>query len=124
MTTADTMNDIGVISGYHIHVYYHDVATKSKANSMRKAMLLKFPSAGVNISVLRDQAIPMGIHQRSMFIVDFPTVGFANIVPWVMLNQNGLNIMIHPTTGNDKADHQDFPMWLGSVLPINFGSLE
>ena len=32
---------------------------------------------------------------------------------------NGLNILVHPMTGDDVADHTANPLWLGEPLPID-----
>ncbi len=114
------MTDIETISGYHVHVYFHDAESKSKASSLREEMQQRFQ---IKISPLFEQADINDPHQRPMFFAQFPAREFADVVPWVMLNQNGLNVFIHPKTGDDLADHRDYPMWLGSVLPINLDGM-
>ncbi len=37
-----------------------------------------------------------------------------------MLNRGRLDVLVHPETGDDVADHGDFALWLGRVLPIDF----
>jgi len=39
-------------------------------------------------------------------------------LPWLMLNRDGLSILLHPGTGDAYADHIDHAVWLGSVLPL------
>jgi DOPA 4,5-dioxygenase len=39
-------------------------------------------------------------------------------LPWLMLNRDGLNILLHPGTGDAYADHIDRAVRLGSVLPL------
>ncbi len=115
------MTDIETISGYHVHVYFHDAESKSKASSLREEMQQRFQ---IKISHLFEEADKDDPHQRPMFFAQFPAREFADVVPWVMLNQNGLNLFIHPKTGDDLADHRDYSMWLGSVLPINMDGLD
>jgi len=110
------MLDAEIISGYHVHVYFHDAESKSKAIAMREEMNKRFQ---IKISRLFDEVDLDDPHQRPMFFANLPASEFADVVPWVMLNQNGLNIMIHPISGNDLADHRDYPLWLGSVLTVN-----
>lgn len=40
-----------------------------------------------------------------------------------MLNRRGLAVLIHPETGQPRADHLLHAMWLGEVLDINAGPL-
>jgi hypothetical protein len=42
----------------------------------------------------------------------------ASFLPWLMLNRDGLSILLHPGTGDAYADHIDHAVWLGSVLPL------
>ena len=110
------MTNTKTISGYHVHVYFHDAKSKAKASLLREEMQQRFQ---IKISRLFEEADKNDPHQRPMFFARFSAREFADVVPWVMLNQNGLNVFIHPQTGDDLADHRDYPMWLGSVLPIN-----
>ena len=48
---------------------------------------------------------------------------FAEAVPWMMLNRGDLNILVHPITGDDVADHGENALWLGDAQPINFDAL-
>jgi aromatic ring-cleaving dioxygenase len=42
----------------------------------------------------------------------------ASFLPWLMLNRDGLSILLRPGTGDAYADHIDHAVWLGSVLPL------
>ena len=35
-----------------------------------------------------------------------------------MLNRDGLDILLHPETGDDLADHTRHAAWLGETLPL------
>lgn len=54
-----------------------------------------------------------------MYQVAFAPSEFARIVPWLMLNRDGLTVFVHPETGDDLADHRDYPLWLGEKLELN-----
>jgi aromatic ring-cleaving dioxygenase len=41
------------------------------------------------------------------------------VVPWLMLNHAGLDVLIHPQTGNAYDDHTAKALWLGNKLPLN-----
>ena len=40
------------------------------------------------------------------------------LVPWLMLNREGLNVLVHPLTDDSVADHTRFAVWLGTPLPL------
>ncbi|ACK70565.1 Dopa 45-dioxygenase [Gloeothece citriformis PCC 7424] len=106
------------IKGFHAHVYY-DASTKQNAQSLREQLEKNF----VDIELGRWHDRPIGPHPRWSYQVAFSKELFGEIIPWLMLHQNGLVILVHPLTGNDLADHQDYAMWLGEKVPLNFDVL-
>jgi aromatic ring-cleaving dioxygenase len=61
----------------------------------------------------------MGPHPKAMYQLAFAPDQFAKLVPWLMLNRGALSILVHPCTGDDAADHDTNPLWLGDRLPID-----
>ena len=53
-----------------------------------------------------------------MYQVAFAADEFARIVPWLMLNRSGLDVLVHPQTGNSYDDHAVHALWLGHKLPL------
>jgi DOPA 4,5-dioxygenase len=41
------------------------------------------------------------------------------LLPWLMLNRDGLNILVHPNTLAPRDDHLRHALWLGEPLPLN-----
>ncbi len=107
--------EIGAISGYHIHIYYAESEGPEVARGLRDALAARFE---VELGMWRETA--GGPHPSPMFQVNFATPRFAEIVPWLMLNRGSLDVLVHPETGDDVADHGDFALWMGRVLPIDF----
>jgi DOPA 4,5-dioxygenase len=35
-----------------------------------------------------------------------------------MLNRDGLDVLLHPETGDDPLDHTVYAAWLGDKLPL------
>ena len=42
----------------------------------------------------------------------------AAFVPWLMLNRDGLTVLLHPETGNAYRDHTAHAAWFGGMLPL------
>lgn len=107
------LRDIDGIRGYHAHVYF-DAGTREFAEQLREAIGARFE---VNLSRVLDH--PIGPHLQPMYQVAFNGDELGKIVPWLMLNRNGLSILIHPNTGDEVADHTHNPLWLGTPVPLD-----
>ena len=106
------------IKGYHAHVYYN-AATRQIAEGLRDTIIARF---AVEPGAFSDE--PRGPHPISQFNIIFQTTEFQKIVPWLMLNRDGLNILVHPLTGDSLADHTRFAAWLGTPLPLRLEVLQ
>ncbi len=111
--------DVGRITGYHAHVYY-DAETRETAARLRQEMWRKWEFA-LTMGRLRDR--PVGPHPEWMFQVAFGTELFAEIVPWLMYNRDGLVILIHPESGDAYDDHAHYPLWLGGRYDLRLAFL-
>jgi DOPA 4,5-dioxygenase len=111
------MRQVTEIAGYHAHVYF-DLAQREAAERLREAISGQFT---VEMGRVHEKAI--GPHPKPMYQVAFGPDEFAKIVPWLMLNRDGLSILVHPRTGDDAADHDTNPLWLGERLPIDIDLL-
>jgi len=80
------------LKGYHAHVYY-DPATRPAAERLHDAIISQF---AVKPGAFSDE--PIGPHPISQFSVIFETDEFQKIVPWLMLNREGLDVLVHPLT--------------------------
>jgi aromatic ring-cleaving dioxygenase len=103
--------------GYHAHIYY-DSNTKPKAAQLREVLLRKFK---VEPGGFSDE--PRGPHPISQFNVIFETSEFQDIVPWLMLNRDGLDVLVHPLTESSYDDHSKNAMWLGSPVSLKLDIL-
>jgi aromatic ring-cleaving dioxygenase len=104
--------DPAQITEYHAHVYYGP-ETRAAAEVLRDALEARF---AVRLGRWHDAQV--GPHTKSMYQVAFAPAVFADLVPWLMLNRGPLDLLIHPETGDDLADHRDHAMWLGEKLPL------
>ena len=109
--------DPAIISCYHAHIYYDDTS-RDMAAHLRETIERNFK---VEMGRWRDQ--PVGPHPQSMYQVKFNPDEFAKIVPWLMLNRAGLNILVHPETTDAYTDHSTNALWLGEKLKLNLDVL-
>jgi aromatic ring-cleaving dioxygenase len=101
------------ITGFHAHVYY-DTYTRDVAARVREELGARFE---VQLGRWRDE--PVGPHPKSMYQVAFLPNQFAEVVPWLMLSREGLDVLVHPNTGDALADHTLHSLWLGEKLELN-----
>jgi aromatic ring-cleaving dioxygenase len=102
------------IAEYHAHVYYDPQATRERAERLRAMVAAEFPRA--TLGRWHDELV--GPHTQSMYQIAFPASELASFLPWLMLNRDGLSILVHPETGDDYRDHSAHAAWLGAVLPL------
>jgi len=105
------------ISGYHAHVYY-DPATRPLAERLAETIGKEFP---VQLGGFHDG--PVGPHPIANLQIIFTVAEFQNVVPWLMLNRKGLDVLIHPLTDDSVEDHSRDALWLGTPVPLKLAAL-
>jgi DOPA 4,5-dioxygenase len=114
---SDTSNP--PIKAYHAHVYY-EPSTKGRAAELREEVARRFPDFRLG----RWHDVPVGPHTRAMYQILFEPEGLKDFLPWLMLNRQGLAVLVHPETGNDYQDHAEHALWLGEMLRLKLDVLE
>jgi len=108
------------IRGYHAHIYYDPATTRDVATRVRDGLGAAFPQ--VTLGNWHDE--PVGPHTVAMYQVAFAIEDFARLVPWLMLNRDVLDVLVHPLAGNSYDDHTQYAMWLGEKLPLRLDVLK
>ena len=104
--------------GYHAHIYYDLTKTRSVAQRVCTGLGEKFE---VEIEEFRDT--PRGPHPISNVLVTFKPDQFEQVVPYLMLNRDGLDILVHPLTEDAVADHSSYAIWLGNPVELKLHTL-
>ena len=106
------------VSGYHAHVYFAP-ASRAVAERLRDAIVHKFP---VELGAFSDE--PRGPHPISQFNVIFKPEEFQNVVPWLMFNRDGLDVLVHPLTDDMLDDHTVYALWLGAPVGLKLDTMQ
>ncbi len=106
------------VHGYHAHVYY-DANTRPAAAKLRETLAATFP-----VELGRFSHDPVGPHPVSQLQVIFKTPEFQTVVPWLMLNRQGLDILIHPLTDDMVDDHSVYALWLGTPIELKLHTMQ
>lgn len=101
------------IRSYHAHVYFDSAGARERAAALRERISERFA-----VMMGRWHDAPVGPHHVPMYQVAFATELFASLVPWLMLERDGLSVLVHPNTLAPHADHLQHALWLGPPLPL------
>lgn len=115
--TERTGQSVGNL-GYHAHIYFDPEKTRGVAERVCAAVAEKFP---VELDGLRDG--PVGPHPIANALVIFTPDQFKDVVPWLMLNRDGLDVLVHPLTTDAVEDHKGYAIWLGNPVELRLHTL-
>ena len=115
--TSPTPRAVAEIASYHAHIYF-DAGSRPRAARLRELIAERFTA---RVGSWHEK--PVGPHTRAMYQVAFAVEEFARFVPWLMLNRDGLSVLVHPNTLWPKDDHLVHALWLGEALPIDASML-
>ena len=107
------MKQTNTITDYHVHVYFDD-ASFDQARAFCETARDTF---GVPMGHMHPR--PVGPHPMGSCQLSVTPSKFAELLPWVALNRNGLIVFAHPSTGDHLADHRDHAIWLGTGLELD-----
>ena len=110
------MNDpsTDTIETWHAHVYF-DPATRDPARALYNRVAERCPGAEMG----RFHERPVGPHPMWSYQIAFGPALFAELVAWLTLNRGGLDVFVHPNTGDGRTDHADHVLFLGRSYPLD-----
>ena len=100
-------------SRYHAHVYFSE-ATEQQARS-----LCVDAWRGHHVQLGRFHRRPVGPHPCWSCQITFEASEFDALIPWLEAHRQGLDILVHPLTGDALAEHTELAGWLGNEVPLN-----
>jgi DOPA 4,5-dioxygenase len=100
------------------HLLRSDKDARAVAEQVCAAIEEKFP---VEIDGFRDT--PVGPHPIANVLVVFKPDQFEQVVPYLMLNRAGLDVLVHPLTEDAVEDHSSFAIWLGNPVELKLHTL-
>ena len=100
------MRNTPAVYGYHAHVYY-DAATLPVADKLKEELGSRF-----DVELGPNSGERVGPHPVPQFQMIFKNEQFQTVVPWLMLNREGLDILIHPLIDDMVDDHTVYALWL------------
>lgn len=109
-----TESSTATIDGWHAHVYF-DAASRDPARALYDRVAARFPDAEMG----RFHERPVGPHPMWSYQIAFAPAMLADIVPWLTLNRGGLDVFVHPNTGDGLADHSAHVMFLGKSYSLD-----
>jgi DOPA 4,5-dioxygenase len=112
--TAQSVGNLG----YHAHIYYDPARTRAVAERVCAAL---GENCQVEIEEFRDT--PRGPHPISNALVIFKPDQFEHVVPYLMLNRDGLDVLVHPLTTDAVEDHSSYAIWLGNPVELKLYTL-
>ena len=89
------------------------MTTRPAAQRLAEAVVGKFAA---EIGGMFDK--PVGAHPVANLQIIFAPDEFARFVPWLMLNRDGLDVLVHPLTDDTRRDHDSDGLWLGTQLKL------
>lgn len=103
------------MKNYHAHIYFFPKDASIIQKVFDEARKFRY---------MRTYPIvprPVGPHATGMFEAHFNEDAKENVLRWLQENRQGLSVLIHEDTGDDHRDHSQNVIWLGEILPLDFG---
>ena len=107
------------VASWHAHVYF-DAGSRDAAFALRERIAAAFDG---RMELGRFHERPVGPHPMWSYQIAFAPGLFAEIATWLTLNRGGLDVFLHPNTGDSSRDHRDCALWIGRSHELNLRAL-
>ena len=106
------------IQSWHAHVYF-DAGSRERAAALYEVVREQFPDTELG----RFHEKPVGPHPMGSYQIHFAPEALMKIVSWFSLNRDGLDVLVHPNTGDSLGDHRDRAVWVGKSYELDLSML-
>ncbi|MFV0295478.1 MAG: DOPA 4,5-dioxygenase family protein [Hyphomicrobiaceae bacterium] len=103
----------GKIESWHVHVYFDADTIETARRVCTEA------SEAFGLVMGRMHQKPVGPHPDWSCQLSFGPEKIGDVIGWLALHRQGLNVLIHPETGNELLDHTRHAIWLGAIRPLD-----
>jgi len=130
----------GQFFSYHIHVLFwqHNSDSVAAAFKLRSQFMDHFqisekePCDDTNTThgqspnlcmIFTDFPSPAAPFLTCEWAAFVPLADFARTVPWMMRNRGDLDLLVHPNSGCEIADHADWSVWGGKQWELDMSAM-
>ncbi|HZV93664.1 MAG TPA: DOPA 4,5-dioxygenase family protein [Caldimonas sp.] len=113
------LREPSLIASWHAHVYF-DASSREAARALRQTIETTLSG---QVVVGRFHERPVGPHPMWSYQLAVAAAEFSVVVGWLALNHGGLDVFIHPNTGDALRDHRDSAIWIGRSHILNLAAL-
>lgn len=103
---------------YHAHIYFDEAS----ASSARELCVATWQNCHIGLGRFHER--PIGPHPVWSCQLTFDKDEFDRLIPWLDLHRGDLNILVHPLSGDDLADHTTLATWLGDEIELTTSMFE
>ena len=108
-----------LIHSWHAHLYF-DAGSRAAAWALRETARSEL-AAWVQVGRFHEQAL--GPHPIGSSQLAFAAEHLSPVLGWLVLNHGGVDVFLHPNTGDALRDHRDSALWLGRSHILNLAAL-
>ena len=108
-----------IIRSWHAHVYF-DATTRDAASALRETIATELAD---RVTLGRFHEKLVGPHPMWSYQLAIPAEHLAEVVGWLALNRAGVDVLVHPNTGDELRDHRDSALWLGRSHVLDLSKL-
>lgn len=98
---------------YHFHLYYHE-----ERFSIAREVVDSLPALE-SLKVGRLHAGPVGPHPIGSCQLSVSDSDYYVLMEWLLTNRRGLDVFVHPVSGDDWKDHTEYVGWIGKSYELN-----
>lgn len=119
------MRNSSEIKGFHFHVYYDFNEEFDKAFDLwslaNDTLLARERNRIMFLGQMNMN--PNGPHTKAYFVIVTSPFYFGEVFKLLLLNRNGLSILVHPLTNDELEAHTSMAVWMGKEVPLDLDKL-